>query len=187
MTGSRRPQIVDDYLDRLRAAFEGVPREVSSPIVRGIARELDGLDAVTAAARIQSMRDPVLVAADVRTTAEGMSESVGAASTSRPEPPRWFVVILCVVIAIGGYFVPVLSVPAGGVMLLVSRRWRPSERVLSALSIPMSACFAVIALLITGRLHLAGSVWWQLLIVSLLFAFLVGGLLVVWRLFRSGR
>lgn len=187
MTGSSRPQVVVDYLDRLRAAFDGVPREVSRPIIAGIVKELEGLDTVTAAERIRSMRDPALVAADARSMADGIGRNARLVSTPRFEPPRRFVVVLCILIAIGDYYAPMLSVPVGGAMLLVSIRWRSSERFLLAISIPVSACVAVIALLITGHLQLTGSVWWQLLIVSLILAFLIGGLLLVSRVLRKGR
>lgn len=72
-------------------------------------------------------------------------------------------------------------------MILVAKKWRPSELFLSALLVPMNASFYVLALMITGRIRLTGSIWWQLLIVSLIVAFFVGCLMLLWRVMRGQR
>ncbi len=66
MIKSAQPQIVKDYLDRLRVALVGLPDEVGHEILAGIAEELAGLDATEAAARIDALGDPTFIAAEAR-------------------------------------------------------------------------------------------------------------------------
>jgi len=53
MIDQTAPQVVRNYLAQLESALGGLPTDVRDGIVAGVAEELSGLDAATAAERIE--------------------------------------------------------------------------------------------------------------------------------------
>jgi uncharacterized membrane protein len=78
---TKGPQVIRSYLADLDAALAGVPADVRRDIVAGVAEELSGLDAATAASRIESFGDPAFIAAEA--SAESRAEP---SAESRAEP-----------------------------------------------------------------------------------------------------
>ncbi|WP_111721184.1 hypothetical protein [Homoserinimonas sp. OAct 916] len=146
-----QPQVVRSYLSELQAALIGVPTEVSDEIVAGIAEELSGLDAATAATRIEGLGDPMFIAAEARTeagvpaaagqgagasgvgaaaggAAAGGTVIGGAAGTQTAADPRWYTVVASLFVALGGVVIPVLGWIVGIAMVWLSKSWRTWEK-----------------------------------------------------------
>ena len=151
-----QPQVVRSYLSELQAALIGVPTEVSDEIVAGIAEELSGLDAATAATRIEGLGDPIFIAAEARAEAgvsaaagqgagaSGVGAAVGgaavgsaaaggtviggAAGTQTAADPRWYTVVASVFVALGGVVIPILGWIVGIAMVWLSKSWRTWEK-----------------------------------------------------------
>ena len=66
MIDQTAPQVVRNYLAQLESALGGLPTDVRDGIVAGVAEELSGLDAATAAERIETLGDPAFIAAEAR-------------------------------------------------------------------------------------------------------------------------
>ncbi|GAA3862691.1 hypothetical protein GCM10022381_03530 [Leifsonia kafniensis] len=74
MTETTRPRVVQSYLSELDTALIGVADATARDIRAGIAEELTGLDAPTAALRIEQLGDPFFIAA------------AGSSERCRPRP-----------------------------------------------------------------------------------------------------
>ena len=86
---TKGPQVIRSYLADLDAALAGVPADVRRDIVAGVAEELSGLDAATAASRIESFGDPAFIAAEASAEASAESRAEPSAepsAESRAEP-----------------------------------------------------------------------------------------------------
>jgi len=127
MSTDAQPQVVRSYLAGLEAALSDVPSEVSREIVAGITEELDGLDPATAAARIEALGDPVFIAAEAR---GGVAAPLPAPApaASRPQDPRWYIVLAALMVAFGGIIIPFLGWFVGMALVWLSKSWRTWEK-----------------------------------------------------------
>ena len=181
MTGSARPQVVSDYLNRLRVALADVPTEVSHEIVRGIAEELEGLGAEDAAERIRNLGDPAFIAAAARSE----TKEAGSAQRLSPGPvtgdPRWYVVLASLLVAVGGVVIPVLGLIGGLAMVWLSRTWQRWEKWVATLAAPGALVLLVLLSLLADSLRLGNFTWWHLAILSVFVAPFVVGVWLLWR------
>lgn len=124
-----------EYLTRLDAAMHDVPHGVATEIRAGIAEELGGLDATATAVRIEQLGDPVLIAREAG--AEGADAAAPVEQPSR-EPvaqSRGFAIAAALVLAFGGFLIPVVGWFVGVVMVTISARWRRWEKIV-AIAVP---------------------------------------------------
>jgi hypothetical protein len=168
MTETPAPQVVRNYLAALDAELAVVPPPVARDIRAGIAEELEGLDATTAAARIEQFGDPAFIAAEARAQDEPAPAPVAEHANS-----TWFVVVASILIA----FVPIAGWIAGLTMVWMSHVWRTREKVVATVVAPLLAWFIGFAL--TGRL--VAAVGYLLPVVFLM----VGSWLLVLGLSRT--
>ena len=161
MTTEARPQVVGSFLTQLEAALVGVPGEVRREIIAGVTEELAGLDAVTAVARIEELGDPAFIAAEARAGIPPVAAaSVVPASPVVPAPaavgePRWYVVLIALLVAFGGCVVPVLGWIVGIVMMWRSKSWFGWEKWVATLFVPIAVVLA--ALIMTFALPGSGG------------------------------
>lgn len=134
------PLVVRDYLAELDAALADVPQGVRAEIVAGVREELVGLDASTAAARIDELGDPAFIAAEARA-------EVGVGPIPASTEAGWYPVVAAIVVAIGGALIPVIGWIVGIGMVWASRTWFRWEKWVATLVAPA-----------TGIL-LAGVIW----------------------------
>ncbi|QAY72062.1 hypothetical protein ET445_00665 [Agromyces protaetiae] len=129
------------YLRELDAALAGVPQALRRDILDGIASDLAGLDPAAAAERIEQLGDPNEIAADVSGGVPAASGGEpGASATALAAPPaqvappappvspRWYVVVTSLVVAFGGFVIPVIGWIAGITMMWMSRSWARWEK-----------------------------------------------------------
>ena len=120
MARTTTPQVVRSYLAELENALVGVSAEVRAEIVAGVREELNGLDATSAAARIEILGDPEFIAAEARAESGAVTSSTGSTSTrgdsaasvaraTEPAEPRWFSVLASLLVAFGGIVIPVIG------------------------------------------------------------------------------
>ncbi|QNE46114.1 hypothetical protein F1C58_03760 [Glaciihabitans sp. INWT7] len=181
MTEAETPQLVSGYLADLDRELADVPAEVRQGIVAGIAEELQGLDAASAASRIDSLGDPAFIAAEARAGAEvptanlpaatqtAANQAVPTSATPRLAPPRasekrWYVVVTTVLLEFGGLVVPLAGWVAGIMLLWASPLWTRREKLIA------TTAPAAVGLVLFGLLALVGSdfaVWHALTLVAL--------------------
>ena len=141
MTKSTEPQVVRNYLAQLEAALDGVPNDLRRDILDGIAEELGGLDAPTAAARIEELGDPAFIAAEARDgvvdPASGGRVTVPHVSPVTEQP--WFVVLAGLLVAFGFFLIPIVGWVAGIVLMWLSGAWLRWEKWLATLIVPVGA------------------------------------------------
>ena len=126
--------VVTSYLNRLESALAQAPAELRTEIVSGVREELDGLEREEAAARIEELGDPALIAAEA-------IDGLPAPAAARPSPVYLgFTVALLVV---GGYLLPFVGWLAGLALIIGSSVW--SRRV-KKIAVSLSASAAVVAL-----------------------------------------
>lgn len=122
------------YLSRLRAELADVPSDVSREIIAGISEELSGLDADAAAARIRELGDPAFIAAEAR---------AGTAGTVQPVTPitasRGYLIAAGLIVAFGGFIMPVLGFVVGLIMMWQSTGLRLWEKWVATLTVPVTA------------------------------------------------
>ncbi|QEE60925.1 hypothetical protein FVA74_04510 [Salinibacterium sp. dk2585] len=133
MTQNSRPQVVSNYLAQLDVELRGVPGGVAAEIRAGIEEELTGLDAATAAERIEQLGDPAFIAAEAQS--EFFVEDAAAASPETASKP--LAIVAGLALAIGGFVVPVVGWIAGVVLVLLSDAWRIGEKLLATLLVPV--------------------------------------------------
>ncbi|MET4705560.1 hypothetical protein [Frigoribacterium sp. UYMn621] len=158
MTEADIPQAISDYLAELDRELSGVTDDVRQGIVAGVAEELQGLDAEAAASRIESLGDPVFIAAEARAGAETptaaspatnlpvatqragtqprSTQTVPPSATPRLGPPRasekrWYVVVTTVLLEFGGLVVPLAGWVAGIMLLWASPLWTRREKMIA--------------------------------------------------------
>lgn len=125
-----------DYLAQLDAAMANVPHGVATEIRAGIAEELAGLDSAATAARIEQLGDPAVIAREA-----GAAIAPVAVTVQQKEPlaqSRGFAITAALVLAFGGFIVPVLGWFVGAVMVTIGARWRRWEK-LVAIALPFAA------------------------------------------------
>lgn len=125
------PDVVRGYLAELDSALADVPAAVRSEMVAGVREELSGLDAETAARRIQELGDPAFIAAEAR------AESGPASPPERLEA-GWFPVVAAIVVAVGGAVIPVAGWIVGIGMVWASRTWFRWEKWVATLAAPVT-------------------------------------------------
>lgn len=130
-----------EFLGRLDTAMSDLPHGVATEIHDGIAEELSGLDAESTAARIAQLGDPRMIAREARAEvpvgapiAHAPSEPAARPSTKAPlADSRGFAITSALVLAFGGFVVPVVGWIVGAVMVATSRLWRRWEKILAIL------------------------------------------------------
>lgn len=125
------PQVVRSYLSQLDDALAGTTDEVRQEILAGVREQLIGVDAATAAARIEELGDPAFIAAEARAEAPAASE--GPTPTSAR---RWYTVVAGLLVAFGGIAVPVVGWVVGLVMVWLSPAWHRWEKWCATLATP---------------------------------------------------
>lgn len=148
---TKGPQVIRSYLADLDAALAGVPADVRRDIVAGVAEELSGLDAATAASRIESFGDPAFIAAEAsaesraepgarpgaQSNAElGAQSNVGARPTETfvvgprlgASSQRWYVVVTALLIDFGTFVLPFAGWVGGIMMMWSSPLWTQREK-----------------------------------------------------------
>ena len=196
------PQVVRSYLEQLKTALREVPEEVSREIVDGITEELAGLDAATAAARIEELGDPVFIAAEARA---GTTQIVPA--VSRTGDPRWYTVLTALLVALGGIVIPFLGWIVGIAMVWLSKTWRTREKWVATLTAPLAMAAAMLVSVLIDRASidsrptnsLDGSTivnpipslipnvfdtWWSSVLMAVVINVIVG-IWLLWRALRS--
>lgn len=180
------PQVVRGYLAELDAALAEVPGGVRAEIVAGVREELAGLDAVTAAVRIQELGDPAFIAAEARAGVEPVPVSTEAG---------WYPVVTAIVMAIGGAVIPVLGWIVGVGMVWASRTWFRWEKWVATLAAP--AAGILLAGLIwafwapqaprEGAANPLVPVFHDMILSAILFVGLINLAVGVWLLWRAKR
>jgi uncharacterized membrane protein len=149
MTDTDASRLRDDYLSRLDAAMRELPHGVASEIRAGVAEELAELDADATAQRIAQLGDPRQIAREAQSETPGTVAPIIVDGPAK-EPvtrSRGFAITAALVLAFGGFGVPVIGWFVGAVMVTMSSLWHRWEKVV-ALTLP----FVVLALVAVGTL-----------------------------------
>ena len=167
MTKASTPQVVRRYLGELNRTLAGVPDDVRQGIVAGVAEELEGLDAVAAASRIESLGDPAFIAAEARAEARagaGAAPSPSAANLapSRASEERWYVVVTALLLEFGGLLVPLAGWVAGIMLLWASALWTRGEKLVATIVPPAVGVVLFSGFAIGG----SGVAWWHALVLG---------------------
>ncbi|WP_336502130.1 HAAS signaling domain-containing protein [Microbacterium paraoxydans] len=140
MTEKTAAELREDYLARLDEAMRGLPHGVASDIRGGIAEELDGLDAVATAERIDRLGDPRGIAREAEDevpTAPPVVFPAPAPAPSAPRTPttatRGFAIAAALTLSFGGIVVPVVGWFVGAVLVSLSPLWRTWEKAVAIL------------------------------------------------------
>ncbi|MEO7147182.1 MAG: hypothetical protein ABIW81_06475 [Terrimesophilobacter sp.] len=173
MSENTRPQVVRSYLSQLDVALDGVPGRARRAILDGAAEELEGLDAASAAQRIEELGDPEFIAAAARAesgvvadvagvggiratpspagtdssavTGHGAPAALAASPANRRSgDARWYIVLSSLLVAFGGVVVPLLGWVFGLAMVWVSKSWRLWEKWVATLTPPITIAFSVL-------------------------------------------
>lgn len=198
MNGTERtPQVVRSYLAELDAALSGVPMDLARDIRNGVEEERAGLDAASAAERIERLGDPVFIAAEARAGA-GVGTPVATVTDAyRSAAPinvsRGFAIVAALLVALGGVVIPVLGWIVGIAMVWMSSLWRTGEKWIATLVGPVAVA---VPILLTTGLHesaygenpLAPTPAWFTMVVLLIPVNVIVGMWLLWRSRgRSGR
>lgn len=152
MTSTDQPGIgpdpVDDYLARLDDALRDVPFGTAREIRAGIAEELDSLEPAAARARIAELGPPERIATEAVDAVGSMPAPV-AVATAEPRTGYGrgpgYVAVTALLIAIGGFLLPVLGWVVGIVALWTGRVWTTLERWIATLA-PIVATSIVVGI-----------------------------------------
>lgn len=189
------PQVVRTYLKQLDAALDGVPDSVRSEILGGVREELTGLDASTAAERIESLGDPLFIAAEARAAAADGTPAAEGHDAAVEGEQGWFPVIAALLLALGGIVIPVIGWIAGLAMVWFSRSWRTGEKLVATLAAPAAALVIVVTVLVAQAVAPASAgaegsnplvpalhdmIWSGVLLLGLVNA--IAGLWLLWRI-----
>jgi len=120
------------YLADLERELRGLPAPLASDILAGVREELRGLDDAAAAERIAVLGDPAAIAAAAR-----------AEAPPRREDAPWYRVLTILLIAVGGFVVPVVGWAVGVGMLWYSRTWVLRDKLVGTLVVPVGALLAL--------------------------------------------
>jgi len=174
------PEVTTAYLARLDTELDQLPADLHRDIVAGIAEELDGLDAATAAARIRQLGDPAVIAAEAR--AETVGEAPSAA-TEAPPRGRTISIVAVVVLIAGSLLVPVVGALAGLVFVSQASAWSRREKAAAWLATVGVALLALAAAMLTASADLGGS---HLVVLVGYLVFPVVGIVLAVRAHRRG-
>lgn len=128
-----------DYLADLERRLASADPAMRAELLAGIREELDGLDPDAASRRMRELGDPARIASEALAATQESAPSHVAAPARRHDPV-WYSVVTVLLLAIGGWVIPVLGGVAGLVMLWMSSTWRTVHKVvgtLAALSSPV--------------------------------------------------
>lgn len=144
----------EEYLARLDEAMRGLPHGVAADIRGGIAEELQGLDASSAAERIAQLGDPVEIAREAQDETPAAPTFVMAAPVPAPEAPRppttstrGFAITAALTLSFGGIVLPIVGWFVGAVLVSLSTLWKTGEKVV-AIAVPFGV-FLLTAILLT--------------------------------------
>lgn len=171
-------QVARSYIRELEAALHGVSDEVSREILTGVQEELSGLDAAAAAARIEELGDPAFIAAEARA-------EVGAVAFPRTSNRRWYGILVSLLVALGGFVIPVLGWIVGLVLMWFSGLWFSWEKWVATLVAPGILLLVGVISWISSQLG-GGLVWWHVAVLSLVVN-VPAGFWLLWRLHSSPR
>lgn len=140
MTEKTAAELRDEYLARLDEAMGGLPHGVASEIRGGIAEELDGLDAVATAERIDRLGDPRGIAREAEDEVPTAPPVVFPEPTPAPSAPRTpttatrgFAIAAALTLSFGGIVVPIVGWFVGAVLVSLSAMWRTWEKAVAIL------------------------------------------------------
>jgi hypothetical protein len=200
MPSEMQPQVVRSFLAQLDAALRDVPSEVSREIVAGVTEELAGLEAATAASRIEELGDPAFIAAEARAGVAAPAET-----PTRLRDPRWYVVVAGLLVAVGGIVVPIVGWIIGITLVWLSKTWCTWEKWVATLTPLVATAVAAVVAAVTyalfvppeplhaewaGPTHPTNPVmppFSDLVWSSILFLALVGVVVGIWVLWRGLR
>ena len=154
MIDQTAPQVVRNYLAQLESALGGLPTDVRDGIVAGVAEELSGLDAATAAERIETLGDPAFIAAEAR--AESPAPVITAPAPAAEfgmSSQRWYIVLTTVLLEFGGIVIPLAGWVVGIMLLWASPLWTRVEKLVATI-VPTGAaavCFIIAGLVFQER------------------------------------
>jgi uncharacterized membrane protein len=174
------PEVTTAYLARLDAELEQLPADLHRDIVSGIAEELEGLDAESAAARIRQLGDPAFIAAEAR------AETVTEAPSAGPEAPprgRTVSIVAVVVLIAGSLLVPVVGALAGLVVVSQATAWSRREKAAAWAAAVGVTLLALAAAMLTASAGLGGA---HLVVLVGYLVFPVVGIALAVRAHRRG-
>lgn len=119
------PNITTNYLAQLDAELGQLPTDLHRDIITGIREELEGLDAGSAATRIQQLGDPAFIAAEARAETQTTALPPG---TNTPPAGRTFSITAAVVLIVGSLLVPVIGSLAGLLCVSQAAAWTRREK-----------------------------------------------------------
>jgi hypothetical protein len=135
------PEVTTAYLARLDSELDQLPADLHRDIVAGVEEELQGLDAESAALRIEQLGDPAFIAAEARagsatearagSATEARAETPSEAplgSSDAPPPGRAFSIAAVVVLIAGSLLVPVIGALAGLLFVSQAQAWTRREK-----------------------------------------------------------
>lgn len=205
MTESDADRLRLDFLKELDAEMHDIPHGVAAEIRAGIDEELTGLDAGATAARIAQLGAPAVIAREAQAEMPGAVPVIVAAPhdaiPKRKTPfvdTKGYAITSALVLAFGGFVVPVVGWFVGAVLVSSSSLWRRWEKAVAIL-LPFAvgvllALVAWIAQLVTsggadaGQEHnpllpTAFDLWHSGILLVFLIVPITGGWLL-WRLRR---
>jgi hypothetical protein len=136
MTEATIPRVVQAYLAQLDTALVGVADATAHDIRAAIAEEFAGLDAPTAAARIEQLGDPFFIAAEARDASQNPDTDTDRSSLPQTSATPThgdgvgvgYILLASLLVALGGLVIPVLGWVVGIVLVLVSTAWTRVEK-----------------------------------------------------------
>lgn len=182
------PQVVKNYLAQLELALSGIPSDLATDIRSGIEEELTGLDPVTASQRINELGDPAFIAAEARDAVSPVSTRSTSGDAVRVPlgESSGFVITAALLVAVGGFVIPLAGWVVGIVMVWMSRTWRTWEKWMATLLPPLIILFSVLwsapRATDTSMLFSVFPVW-QALVLLVPTSLIVG----IWLLWRARR
>ena len=148
----RTPQVVTSYLARLDEALVGIPDDVRSAIVAGVREEVAGLDAAQAASRLDTLGDPMFIAAEAHAVADDPPVEHRQPQDHPHHEPTWLWLLAGVLVMIGGLIVPIVGSIAGIVLVWISSAWTRRQKI-TATVLPL------LVAIIVGATAALASAW----------------------------
>lgn len=186
------PQVVRSYLAQLDSALEGIDADLAREIRSGVEEELAGLDVGTASERIEKLGDPVFIAAEARDAvgAGSVRTSVPAVSGQTLSSSRGFAITAALLVAIGGFIVPIAGWLVGIVMVWMSATWHAWEKWVATLIGPAVLGALILVALLDGTSSSSGEensvavsplLSWHAAIFLIPVATVIVGIWLLWR------
>lgn len=150
--------LVEDYLQRLRAATAGLPQGPRAELLDHITAHLaetvaPDADIVRARQVLDELGTPEEIASSARFEA-GTAPVTGHEEPGRVDSDRstrtTYDVLTLLTLLLGGFVVPLLGWVAGVVMLWGGPRWSTADKLLGTLAWPVAVTAAAVSLLVLG-------------------------------------